>query len=94
MIGKSACGVSRVSSWEEKINRACEMLDNYIRFMHQISYHPEELIKWRSFFIHSMDKLDVLRRTNWPEIFPELYESTLKWRRLDPLKYMGYVEYA
>ena len=79
---QSAHGTSHLHSWEEKVMGACKILDNYIKFMKQISYHPEELTKWRSHFIYYMDKLDELRKTTWPSIFPELYTSTLAWRKL------------
>ena len=79
---QSACGVSRIGCWEEKIVRVCKILDDYVRFMQQVPHQPEELIKQRSRFIYYMDKLDELRGTNWLKVFPELYESTLKWREL------------
>ena len=88
---QSVYGSSHLNSWEEKITGACKILDNYIKFMNQISYHPDELIKWRSHFIYYMDKLDELRKTNWPKIFPELYNSTLTWRKLkQPEKWSKY----
>ena len=79
---KSICGVSRTGSWEEKIIRVCKILDDYVRFMYQAPYSPEELIKQRRHFIYYMDKLDELRGTNWLKVFPELYKNTLQWRDL------------
>lgn len=79
---QSACGNSLLFSWEEKITKVCKILDYYKGFMNQISYSREELMEWRKQFIHYMDKLDTLRGLCWKETFPELYESTLKWRKL------------
>ena len=62
--------------------------------MYQISYSEEELNKWRSFFIHFMDRLDKLRKLHWHKFFPELYKSTLGWRKLKPSQYMEPIEYA
>ena len=69
------------ASWDEKVKSAHQMLDNYIKYMYKISYRKDELTQARSDFIYSMDKLDELRKTQWPKVFPELYESTLKWRK-------------
>jgi len=79
---QSYCGSSKNFSWEEKVIRANKILDNYIKYMWSVKYSKEELVKWRSNFIHSMDKLDELRKTKWPVILPELYKHTLKWRKL------------
>ena len=88
---QSIYGNSQIVSWEEKIIRACEILDNYVKFMQQSSYEKEELIKWRSLFIHFMDKLNELRNLYWRETFPELYESTLEWRKLEQPERQEYV---
>ena len=79
---RSACGPSRIGNWEEKTTRVCKILDNYIKFMSKVPYPSNDLKKWRRRFIYYMDKLDQLRKTNWPETFPELYKSTLEWRKL------------
>lgn len=79
---QSVCGDSHIVSWERKVKRACDILDNYVEFMYKISYQTEELIKWRSYFIYFMDKMDELRGLCWKNTFPELYRSSLKWRKL------------
>ena len=92
---QSVCGPSHIISWEEKISKACEILDNYTKFMYQISYSsPEEIIKWRSFFIYFMDTLDKLRGWSWRVIFPELYDRTLEWRKLELPKHIKSMEYV
>lgn len=79
---QSAYGDSHIVSWERKIKRACEILDNYTGFMYKISYQKEELKKWRGHFIYFMDKMDELRGLRWKKTFPELYKSSFKWREL------------
>ncbi len=34
----------------------------------------------RNKFIHTMDKLDELRKTNWRQTFPEVWEATKEWK--------------
>ena len=83
MDWRGACGESRGSaSWEKKTNQICKILDNYIEYMYNIQYKERDLIIQRSNFIHFMDRLDELRKTSWPKILPELYEHTMKWRKL------------
>lgn len=79
---QSVYGDSLLFSWEEKIKRACHVMDWNINFMYQIAYSKKELQEWRKRFIYYMDRLDVLRGLCWKETFPELYESTLKWRKI------------
>ena len=83
---QSAYGNSQQFSWEKKINRACKIMDNYVEFMYQVSCQKEKLVKWRSDFIYFMDKLDELRGVCWENTFPELYESTLEWRKLQQFR--------
>ena len=75
-------GDSQITSWEEKIKSAYQIMDNSINFMQLNSFNKEELKKWKSHFIYFMDKLDRLRGLCWQKTFPELYESTEKWRNL------------
>lgn len=79
---KSLYGNSNNATWEEKVEKGCKELDNYIKFMYTIKYSEEELIKWRSNCIHVLDTLDKTRDTNWKSVCPELYEATLSWRDL------------
>ena len=75
-------GASHRYDWKEKVNSACRILDNYTENMRSIQYDKEELMQWRSNFIHFMDKLDSLRGTCWKKTLPELYEHTACWRKL------------
>ena len=79
---QSHYGLSTNISWEKKVERAGQILDNYVNYMRSITYSKEKLMESRSKFIHSMDKLDELRKTNWPVTLPELYKHTLEWRKL------------
>ena len=79
---RSKYGESQISSWKEKIKSAHKIMDSNINFMCLNLYSKTELEKWRSHFIHFMDKLDNLRGLCWQKTFPELYESTKKWRNL------------
>ena len=74
-------GISKTWNQHKKVANACQILDDYIRCMHHSKYNEEVLIKTRSQFIYFMDKLDKLRETRWHEIFPELYKSTMSWRK-------------
>ena len=79
---QSVYGESNLHSWQKKIQKACNILDNHTEYMNEIQYNNVDLKKQRRRFIHFTDKLDELRQTKWPETFPQLYESTLKWREL------------
>ena len=74
-------GESNGTGWRSKIDRSFEILDSYMEFMYTTQYKKEELMKHRINFIRYMDKLDELRGTCWKKVFPELYESTLAWRK-------------
>ena len=73
-------GDSNNFPWENKINQACVILDNYIEYMYKLNYTNNELDKNRKNFIHFMDTLDIRRKTNWKEVLPELYNVTGSWR--------------
>ena len=80
---QSSYGSSNGFSWEQKVKRTCQILDNFIRYMnHDMQFSEKKLNKLRKKFIYFLDRLDELRNTNWPKVFPELHESTLKWRNL------------
>ena len=89
---RAVCGESRGGKergWEEKIRGASRILDDYMSFMQcgKNSFSREELIRQRALFIYFMDRLDDLRGTSWPEVLPELYQATSKWRSLPPPKF-------
>ena len=79
---QSTYGISHLHSWEQKIRVAFKILDSCLKYMEKIHYTKEDLVKERKKFIYYMDKLDELRKTNWSKIVPELYESTLTWKKL------------
>lgn len=79
---QAAYGESRGGSWNKKIDHACRILDNYHEFMYKIKYNKTELDRLRKQFIYFMDKLDNLRGTCWQKVLPELYEHTMKWRKI------------
>ncbi len=80
---RAECGESRgAAGWDEKARQACQILDSYAEYMNKITYKGDDLIKWRSNFIHFMDRLDELRKTSWPKALPELYQQTMAWRDL------------
>ena len=76
------CGNSHIHSWEKKIHRASQILDHYTRYLYKVSFSKDKLLKKQKGFIYYMDKLDQIRKTNWTEVLPELYENTLSWRKL------------
>ena len=80
---QSTYGKSHLHSWEEKIKGAFKILDSCLEYMKKVHHTKENLIKERKRFIYYMDRLDELRKTNWPAILPELYRSTLDWRKLN-----------
>ena len=79
---QSKYGSSEKVKWANKIRQAESILDNYISYMQSIKYSKGQLNSFRSKFIHNMDQLDVLRKTDWLKTLPELYESTKSWREL------------
>ena len=82
MDWQSHCGDSRLHNWKLKTEKSHAILDSYVKYMYKMHYSKKELLAKRKTFIYFMDKLDQLRKTNWPETFPELYKSTLEWRKL------------
>ena len=78
---QSTYGLSHRYSWTQKIKGAYRVLDDYLKYMRKKHYAEEKLIIDRRTFIYYMDKLDELRKTNWSQTCPELYESTLTWRQ-------------
>lgn len=75
-------GNSHACSWNTKIRKVNRVLESYKKYLYKVQLSKEELEKHRKYFIHSMDKLDQIRKTNWREVLPELYESTKLWRAL------------
>ena len=72
-------GNSNQATWEQKVDHACRILDNMKSFMYSINYTEEELINYRQQFLKVVDTLDSRRKTNWKEMFPEIYEATKDW---------------
>ncbi|MBC6415420.1 MAG: twitch domain-containing radical SAM protein [Bdellovibrionales bacterium] len=68
--------------WKIKVKRVNQVLSHYKRYLYKISFSKEELKIQRKYFILYMDSLDKIRNTNWSEVLPELYVSTLSWRKL------------
>ena len=79
---RAECGESRLTNWEAKIKRACDIMDSQIKFMNLNMYDEKELAKHRSGFLYFMDNLDRLRGTDWRKIFPETAEAAEGWRDL------------
>lgn len=79
---QSIIGDSNGATWEQKVNHACRILDQYIKYMSKIKYDEQELTKWRSNCLHFLDTLDTRRNTNWKEVCPELYEAIKDWYNL------------
>ena len=79
---EEVCGESQRYDWKIKTASACQILDNYMEYMKSTQYSKADLIRWRSNFIHFMDRLDSLRGTCWQKTLPELYRHTSGWREL------------
>ena len=79
---QSVVGNSNGASWNQKVDHACRILDQYIKYMYEIEYDDRELIKWRSNCLHFLDTLDERRNTNWKTTCPELYKAIKDWYNL------------
>ena len=73
-------GKSYGYSWDTKIKKVNRVLGSYKKYLYKVQLPKEELKKERRHFISTMDKLDQIRKTHWPEVLPELYENTKSWR--------------
>lgn len=79
----TVCGDSNAGEWDEKVKRACEILDSYIGFMNLKQFDREQISLHRKLFVDRMDKLDKLRGTCWSKTLPELYKHTAEWRKIE-----------